>query len=189
MATRRERLSTAFAKIVTKLNELKILIDNLPSGGGSSSYSFMKRSSTNTGNASPTLTIPWQTLLAELGSDVSWSSGNSTRLTIETDGAYKIGGFITYSSPTQRGQASAEILINGVPQGVFRGGSYIRNSGTAWDYWPIEVSPEPFNLIAGDYVEMRLVRTSGAGATYSSGGSGTITHSGTRSRIWIERMA
>lgn len=186
---RREEISKGFARIVTKLNELKSTIDGLGGGGGGSVYSFIKRSSTSTANASPTLVIPWQTALSSLGSHITWSSTNNTRLTIATDGAYKVGGFVTYLSATQRAQASVEILINGVAQGVFRGGSYIRNSGSSWDYWPIEFAPEPFNLTAGDYIELRLVRTSGAGATYGTGGTGTLTLRGQSSRIWIERMA
>ncbi|MEM1337261.1 MAG: hypothetical protein AAGF96_05900 [Bacteroidota bacterium] len=158
-------------------------------GGGASVYSFHKRSSTSTSTATPRHTIPWQTDLESFGSDVNWDPGNNTRLTINSNGVYKIGGFITYSSTSQRGQASAEIFINGVSQGIFRGGSYIRNSGTAWDYWSIEISPEPFTLTAGNYIELALVRTSGAGGSYSTGGSGTITLRGQSSRIWIERMA
>lgn len=160
-----------------------------PAGGGSSAYSYRKRSSTNTGTASPTLIIPWQTDLGSFGADVTFDGANNTRLTAASDGVYKVGGFLTYSSTTQRGQASAEILINGTPEGVFRGGSYVRNSGSSWDYWAIEIAPEPFTLSAGDYIELRLVRTSGANANYATGGTGAITHRGTASRFWIERMA
>ena len=156
-------------------------------GGGS--YSFMKRSSTDTASAAPTLVIPWQTAEGSSGSDVTWASGNNTRLTIATTGVYRIGGYVTFSTVTQRGQAAVEILINGVSEGVYRGGSYVRNSGSSWDYWCIEVAPEPFSLTAGDYVELRLARTSGANATYSTGGTGTIVHRGTASKIWVERAA
>ncbi|MDJ0827913.1 MAG: hypothetical protein QNJ16_20700 [Rhodobacter sp.] len=157
--------------------------------GGSSVYGFRKRSSTDTSNAAPTLIIPWQTDEGSLGTDITWDSGNNTRLTIATTGTYRIGGFVTFSTTQQRGQATVEILINGVSEGIYRGGSYVRNSGTSWDFWCIEVASEPFNLTATDYVEFRLARNSGAGASYTTGGSGTIVHSGTRSRIWAERVA
>ncbi|MEM8616612.1 MAG: hypothetical protein AAGF20_06720 [Pseudomonadota bacterium] len=158
-------------------------------GGGGSVYSYRKRSSTSTGNAAPALVIPWGIDEGSSGSDVTYDGANPTRLTIATTGVYKVGGVVTFSSTTQRGQASAEILINGTPTGVFRGGSYVRNSGSSWDYWPIEVSSEPFSLNAGDYVELRLVRNSGANGSYATGGSGTITHRGVSSRFWVERMA
>lgn len=158
-------------------------------GGGASVYGFMKRSSTDNIAIGTTRIIPWQTAAGSLGTDVTWSSGNNTRLTINTTGTYRVGGFVTFSTTQQRGQASVEILINGVSEGVYRGGSYVRNSGSSWDYWCIEVAPEPFNLTAGAYVEFRIARNSGANATYGTGGSGTIVHDGIRSKIWVERAA
>lgn len=158
-------------------------------GGGGSVYSFMKRSSTSTSTAAPTLLVPWQTEEATLGSDVTWSSDNNTRLTVATTGTYKIGGYLTYSSAGQRTQACAQILINGTWEGDFRGDTYVRNSGSSWDYGIIEISSEPFNLTANDYVELQLARTSGANTSYNTGGSNTVTFSGAHSRIWVERVA
>ena len=158
-------------------------------GGGSSVYSMLKRSSTDTSNAAPTLIIPWQTAGLSSGSDVTWSGTNNTRITCVSAGTYTVGGYVTYQSATQRAQASVEILLSGTGTGVFRGQSYVRNSGSAWDYWCIEISPEPFTVGAGAYFEFRLSRNSGAGATYGTGGTGTITHRGTASAIWVQRVA
>lgn len=159
-------------------------------GGGASAsvYDYVKRSSTTTGTAAPRLMIPWQTEL-KAGTDITWSSGNNTRLTIGTTGVYRVGGFLTYSTTQQRGQANGEIFINGVNEGVFRGDTYVRNSGSAWDYGVIEIAGEPFDLTAGDYVEIGVARTSGANGSYSTGGSGTITVRGQSCRVWVERMA
>ena len=161
--------------------------DTGPAGSGV--YSFQKRSSTSTGTAPPRITIPWDTADESSGSDVTWSSGNNTRFTANADGVYKISAAIAYRSTTQRAQAVVEVRKNGTLTGVFRGSSYIRNSGSAWDYWIIEMAGEPFNLVAGDYLELDLVRTSGAGGSYTTGGTGTITLSGPNSRAWVERVA
>lgn len=158
-------------------------------GGGSNPYAFRKRSSTSTGNASPSLVIPWDVDEDSFGSDVEWDVANPTRLSVASAGVYRIGGVITHSSNTQRGQASTRISINGTTQGVFRGASYVRNSGSSWDFWPIEFAPEPFNLAANDYFEVELARTSGAGANYSTGATGTIALRGVSSRVWVERVA
>lgn len=164
-------------------------IADLASGGGGGVYSFEKRSSVSTGTAGPRITIPWDTAGESFGSDVSWDGANSTRFTAESDGVYKLAAAITYRSTTQRAQAVVEVRKNGTLTGVFRGSSYIRNSGSSWDYWIIEMSGEPFNLVAGDYLEIDLVRTSGAGGSYTTGGTGTITLSGPNSLAWMERVA
>jgi len=182
------QIESSFTRIETSLAAAGIALDQI-SGLTFTPFQFHKRSSTDTSNAAPTLIIPWQTEEQTLGDDITWDAGNNTRITIGTDGTYRVGGFITYTSSTQRAQASVEVLINGVTQGVYRGGSYIRNSGSSWDYWCIELSTEPFNLSENDYIEFQLARNSGAGASYATGGSGTITHRGTSSRIWVERVA
>ena len=170
--------------------ELERHLNNLESsGGGDSAYGFLKRGSTSTATAAPTLVIPWDAADSNLGTDITWSSGNNTRFTIATTGTYRVGGYLTYQSGSQRTQAVIDILINGVSTGDYRSSSYVRNSGTSWDYWAMELSPEPFNLTAGDYVELALVRTSGAGGTYGTGGSNTVTFRGQSSKFWIERVA
>lgn len=157
-------------------------------GGGSSVYHFAKRSSTTTGNAAPRLMIPWDTELSA-GSDITWDALNNTRLTIGETGNYRVGGYLTYRTTQQRGQANGEIFINGTSTGDFRGDTYVRNSGSSWDYGVIEMSSEPFALTSGDYIEIGVARTSGANASYGTGGSGTIVVRGQSCRVWVERMA
>ncbi|MGB1214844.1 MAG: collagen-like triple helix repeat-containing protein [Pikeienuella sp.] len=156
--------------------------------GGSSVYDFTKRSSTTTGTAAPSLMIPWDTDIST-GTEVTWDSGNNTRLTIETTGTYRIGAYLTYSSATQRAQANGEIFINGVSEGDFRGDTYVRNSGSSWDFGVIEISSEPFAMTANDYFEIGIARTSGAGGTYGTGATGAITVRGQSCRVWVERVA
>ena len=159
-----------------------------PPAGGGSVYSFMRRSSLSTASAAPTLTIPLETEEDSFGADVKWDSGNNTRLTVDTTGVYRIGGYVTFSSNTQRGQAAVLLLINGVA-GDFRSSSYVRNSGSSWDYWVMEIAATPFSLTAGDYVELQLARTSGANTAYSTGGTGSIVLRGVSSQLWVERVA
>lgn len=161
------------------------------SGGGASGsvYSFAKRSSTSTGTAGPRLTLPLDTALESSGSDILWESSNDTRMVAVSDGVYRFGAAIAFSSSFQRAQAALELRKNGNPTGLLRGSSYIRNTGTAWDFWVIELSGEPLNLMAGEYIEIDLVRTSGAGSNYGTGGSGTITLRGPSSLVWMERVA
>ena len=163
------------------------LVANPPSA--QSVYGFAKRSSTSTANAAPRLTIPWDTDTQSLGSGITWNALTPTRLTVTEAGTYRLGAVVTFVTTQQRGQAVLEVRVNGTPTGIFRGSSYARNAGTSWDFWAIEMAGEPMNLSAADYVELDLVRTSGANANYATGGSGTITLRGQSSLIWLERVA
>ncbi len=156
---------------------------------GSGVYSFMRRASTSTSNAVSTLTIPLQTAVDSHGSDVSWDSGDNTRLVAETTGVYRVGASVTFESPGARTQAALQVLINGTWDNVFRGTGYVRNSGFSWDFWELEMAPYPLSLTADDYIEVVLARVSGAGATYSTGGNNTATIRGASSEVWLERVA
>ncbi|MEM1088701.1 MAG: hypothetical protein AAGH90_13330 [Pseudomonadota bacterium] len=168
--------------------EINALRSEMGGSGGVSVYDYAKRSSTSTSTINPRLIIPWQTVL-KAGTDITWDAANNTRFTIGATGVYRIGAFLTYQSSTQRAQANGEIFINGVSEGVFRGDTYVRNSGSTWDYGIAEISPEPFDLSAGDYVEIAIARTSGAGTNYTTGGQGTLNFRGQYSRAWVERTA
>ncbi|MEM1151065.1 MAG: hypothetical protein AAGI03_10980 [Pseudomonadota bacterium] len=159
------------------------------SGGAGTTYSFVKRSSTSTAVANPRLTIPLNSAVESFGSDVLWNSTNNTRLTAATDGIYRLGAAVTCESESQRAQAVLEYRKNGVRSGLFRGSAYIRNTGTAWDYWVLEFAGEPLELVAGDYLELDLVRTSGAGTSYGTGASGTVRLRGQSTLVWMERVA
>ena len=118
---------------------------------------------------------------------MTFSGGNPTRLTITTTGVYRIGGYVTIQSAGQRACAAVEILINGTPTGLQRGGSYLRNSGTSYDFWTMDVSGTPTTLTAGDYVELGVGQVTGA--TYGYAGALTINCERSRSEFWIERVA
>ena len=158
--------------------------------GGSSVYAFNKVIGATTQNVTSTLTaITWDSSSDSSGSDVTWSGGNPTRLVAVSTGVYKIGGYVTFEDTVdQRACAVAEIIINGTATGLQRGGSYIRNSGTSYDYWTIEVSGTPFSLSASDYVELAVGQVTGATYGYS-GSLVNLDVERTKSEFWIERVA
>lgn len=54
---------------------------------------------------------------------------------INGDGVYAINATVQVQSTVQRLQATLKVFVNGVYDGVERGGSYIRNAGTSYDFW------------------------------------------------------
>ena len=177
-------------RVAQEINTLRTEMAGLGGGGGSGGggYKSLKRTSTTTSSVNPQLIIPWDVSI-KAGDDVSWNVANPTRLVADVDGEYDLGGYLQYSTTTQRGQANGQILVNGVWEGDFRGNTYVRNSGSAWDYGIVEIGDEPFELSAGDYVELALARTSGANASYSTGSTGTLTCRGQSCRVWMRRIA
>jgi len=156
--------------------------------GGSSVYSFNKVIGATTQSVTSTLTaITWNSSSDSDGTDVTWSGGAPTRLVAVSTGVYRVGGYVTISSAAQRAQGAVEILVNGTPTGLQRGGSYIRNSGTSYDYWTMDVAATPFSLSASDYVELGVGQVTGA--TYGYSGALTITCDRTKSEFWLERVA
>jgi len=156
--------------------------------GGGSVYSFNRLLGATTQAVTSTLTaITWSASSDSTGSDVTFSGGSPTRLTAVSTGTYKIGGYVTVQTTAQRGCAAVEILVNGVATGLQRGGSYIRNSGTAYDYWTMEVSGTPLTLSATDYVELGVGQVTGASYGYS--GSLTVNCDRSKSEFWLERIA
>lgn len=148
--------------------------------------SYMKRSSTSTMSVTSTPTIiPWDVSEGDYsGTDITYASNQFTAV---VDGDYRFGGFATAKSAAQRPQAVVEIYIDGVATGFQRGGAYIRNSGVSYDFWTIEFSSEPFNLTAGQTVELRIGLVTGA--TYGYGGTSTVTLQGDASQVWFERIS
>jgi len=156
--------------------------------GGGSVYSFNRLIGATTQAVTSTLTaITWSSSNESSGSDVTFSGGNPTRLTAVSTGTYKIGGYVTIQSTGQRAQTAIEIMINGVATGFQRSGTYLRNAGTAYDYWTMELSCTPFTLTASDFVELAVGQVTGA--TYGYGGSLTITCDRSVSEFWLERVA
>lgn len=158
-------------------------------GGGASSYSFNRvigvstQAVTGTGAA-----ITWDSSADSFGSDVTFDGGQPTRLTAVTTGVYKIGGYFALFSTGARPQGAVMIYKNGSPlNSLLRSTSYIRNSGAAWDFWPLEISNTPLSLNAGDYIEIFIGQvTLGA---YAFGGSLTVTIHRDKSEMFLERLA
>ena len=155
--------------------------------GGGSVYSFNRITGTGTQAITATLSnIVFNQSVDSYGSDVVYNSAAPTRLTAQAAGVYKFGGVVTELSSAQRAQASCSIRKNGAIYGLLRGSSYIRNSGTSWDYWALEISSTPITLAAGDYIELSVAAV---GAT-TYGGSGSVSQTCHRDKteFWLERM-
>ena len=150
----------------------------------STSPDIAKRSSTSTAVFTSTqLLIPWQTELIA-GTSIVWSGANPTRITLNKDGRFSVGAAIAVRSTGARAQIAAAILKNGTPITGFRGGSYMRNAGTSWDYWVLEISPEPFDFLKDDYIEIQIGQVQGP--SWDWGGSLPCDIRGIDSRIWVE---
>ena len=151
-------------------------------------YQTMKRTSTSSQAITSTLTaIEWDSVKLSSGSDISFDQADSTRITIEADGIYSIGAYITTSDAVgQRTQHAIEIHVNGVAVSDFRGSGYIRNSGASWDWWIMEIAAEPYLLEADDYIEIFIAQV--AGTSYTTGGTATNdVLDGIHSRVWVEK--
>jgi len=149
-------------------------------------FDYAKRSSTSTQSINGTLTsIPWQTEV-KAGTNISWSSGNNTRLTVANTGTYLVGGsFTVYSASSERVEHIVEIRVNGVAVGHYRGFSYLRNisGGADWSYGVIEMTNTPIELSASDYVEIFIATVSGG--TYTTTNNGTTNFVGDKSEVWL----
>ena len=153
---------------------------------GDGELDYASRSSTSTQAVNGTAaSIPWQTEVNE-GTEITWTSGANTRLVIGETGTYKIGGFFAVTSTDARAQHAVEIYINGTGTGILRGSAYIRNSGTSWDYWVLEVATEPIELTASDYVEIFIGTTTTTSYAFGTNGANS-TLVGDKSRVWVER--
>ena len=155
--------------------------------GGGSVYSFNKITGTGTQSITSALAaIVFDQSVDSYGADVAYSAGSPTGFTVQTTGIYKWGAVVTEFSAAQRSQSGCKILIDGVESGLIRGTSYIRNSGTSWDYWPIELSSTPISLAAGEFVELAVGGV--VGGAY--GFSGTVSHVChiDKTEFWLERM-
>ena len=162
------------------------MADTHGGGGSPTPVSYMKRSSTSTLSVTSTPTIiPWDTLSEDQsGADISYNGSN--QFVAEVDGDYRLGGFVTVQSSALRAQIALEIYVNGSATGFQRSGAYIRNSGSSYDFWALELSGEPFPLTAGDTVELRVGQVTGA--TYGYGGALAIALRGVSSMVWFERI-
>jgi hypothetical protein len=151
-------------------------------------YSFNRVTGTSTQAVTSTATaITWSSSSDSFGSNVTYSGASATRLTAATDGVYKIGGYFAVNTNDQRPQAAVQIYVNGSAFGGIRTSSYIRNAGSSWDYWILELSGTPINLSATDYVEIYIGLVNGA--SYSFSGSTTVTVDRSKSQLFVERVA
>lgn len=103
------------------------------SSGGGGSFEFIKCTSAGTSiSAGGSLQVP----LSQVSTTSNFSLA-SNQITVVTDGFYAISGNITIESTVQRLQAIVKVYVNGVFDGVERGGCYIRNSSISYDLWGI----------------------------------------------------
>jgi hypothetical protein len=107
---------------------------------------------------------------------------NTTRLIVDNDGTYDIGGFLKVFDTDQRSQADPKILINGVLKDYGLASSYIRGNGASSDEWTLSFNFYPIKLNAGDYVEIQIGVISQLTVSF------TPTLIGDESFFWIKNL-
>lgn len=178
-----DTMATASSTLLASSESIKAYVDSL------NVYGYHRRTSTSTAAFGTGLAIPWQTQNADTtDGDVTWSSGNNTRLTCQVDGMQVlVGGHVAVAdSSTQRQQSLLRVYRNGSPLGDFRGSGYIRNSGSASDYWIYELPNTPYNCDSGDYFELYICETTTT--TFGCANNGAPTIRGSDSEFWLIRM-
>lgn len=154
-----------------------------PGTGGGSVYTRAQAGTTGVANHTAPTVIPLITDLSDPNGDIDVSG---TRITFTTAGEYEVFGQISVLSTAQRLQATVMVYVNGAYDGTERGGSYIRNSGTSYDVWPVGFC-KLITAAAGDYIE--LYTASRQGNAYGTGGSASHSVLAGGTEINIRRMA
>jgi hypothetical protein len=128
--------------------------------------------------ASP-LIVPWD---VESEKDTGFTHSNSTnnsRITVSDNSTYQFGGALRiFNSGDQRVQPLPKLRIDGVVQNIAVDSGYIRNSGSASDYWSLEFTFRPLKLTSSQYVEIQIGLESSNPATFD----GTLI--GGESNFW-----
>jgi hypothetical protein len=128
--------------------------------------------------ASP-LIISWD---VESEKDTGFSHSNSTnnsRITVSDNSTYQFGGALRiFNNSDQRIQPLPKLRIDGVVQDIAVDSGYIRNSGSASDYWSLEFTFRPLKLTANQYVEIQIGLESSNPVTFD----GTLI--GDESNFW-----
>ena len=108
----------------------------------------------------------------------------SDAITVNGDGVYSISGIVQIQSAAQRLQATVKIFINGVYDGIERGGSYIRNAGTSYAFWGVNFYTVK-TLSKNDTIEFYV--TNVQGSSYGGGGTANYSVNSSGNEIIIER--
>jgi hypothetical protein len=128
--------------------------------------------------ASP-LIISWD---VESEKDTGFTHSNSTnnsRITVSDNSTYQFGGALRiFNNSDQRIQPLPKLRIDGVVQDIAVDSGYIRNSGSASDYWSLEFTFRPLKLTANQYVEIQIGLESSNPVTFD----GTLI--GDESNFW-----
>lgn len=128
--------------------------------------------------ASP-LIVPWD---VESEKDTGFTHSNSTnnsRIVVSDNSTYQFGGALRiFNSGDQRVQPLPKLRIDGVIQDMAVDSGYIRNSGSASDYWSLEFTFRPLKLTSGQYVEIQIGLESSNPGTFD----GTLI--GDESNFW-----
>jgi hypothetical protein len=128
--------------------------------------------------ASP-LIVPWD---VESEKDTGFTHSNSTnnsRIVVSDNSTYQFGGALRiFNAGDQRVQPLPKLRIDGVIQDMAVDSGYIRNSGSASDYWSLEFTFRPLKLTSGQYVEIQIGLESSNPGTFD----GTLI--GDESNFW-----
>jgi len=128
--------------------------------------------------ASP-LIISWD---VESEKDTGFTHSNSTnnsRITVSDNSTYQFGGALRiFNNSDQRIQPLPKLRIDGVVQDIAVDSGYIRNSGSASDYWSLQFTFRPLKLTSSQYVEIQIGLESSNPVTFD----GTLI--GDESNFW-----
>lgn len=167
MATRQARITSAFAKIVSKMNSLKSQIDSL--GGGAKEYaSFYLGTGGLTGQSNTARTV----IINEtsVNSNTSVFVLASNEVTIHKTGDFKIDfGCYFNNSSTSRTEYTFWVEKNGTEVDGSRSGNYQRgyDSGQSSDISLI------IPVTSGETIRVRVNRTDGSATTGYQDNNGT----------------
>lgn len=139
------------------------------------SYLCYANNSTQNINGAAAVAINWQVPMVTVGgTDISWSSGAASRITINTTGTYRIDGLVYMTSLLQRGAPLIQVYINGSLLAPVGASGYIR-SISGHNESSCHINGLLQDLTAGDYIELKGKQGALAGAVNTSARTSYIT--------------
>lgn len=163
-------------------------VDALDFLGGSTPEPLHIISLTSTDNSSTfteatPLIIPWD-VESEKDSGFTHSNiTNNSKIVVVDDSTYQFGGALRiFNNGDQRVQPLPKLRIDGVIQDMAVDSGYIRNSGSASDFWSLEFTFRPLKLTGGQNVEIQI----GLESSNPVGFDGTLI--GDESNFWAIKL-
>ena len=108
---------------------------------------------------------------------------NNTKIEVSDTSTYSFGGVLRiFNGNDQRAQPTIKVIVDGTLQDWSLSSGYIRNSGSASDYWSFNFQFQPVKLTAGQEVELQVSHEDSNPTTFDS------TFIGSESYFWGVRL-